>query len=232
MSDALLKRLRAEMAAEADPTRAPGQQAYMKSTMPYHGLTLAQVRTISKRVFADERFERCAGWRDEVLVLWRDAKFREERYAALELAADRRYGDCRGPDALPMFEEMITTGAWWDHVDGVAHLVGEMLRAHPREIRAAMRAWSKDKDMWKRRVSIICQVSFKKDTDLKLLYANIEPNLADRDFFIRKAIGWALRSYAWTDPAEIVRYVREHERFLSGLSRREALKNVPASMKV
>ena len=91
-----------------------------------------------------------------------------------------------------------------------------------------MRAWSEDKDMWKRRVSIICQVSFKKETDLKLLYANIEPNLADRNFFIRKAIGWALRSYAWTDPAEIVRYVREHEQVLSSLSRREALKNVPA----
>jgi 3-methyladenine DNA glycosylase AlkD len=78
-----------------------------------------------------------------------------------------------------------------------------------------------------RRVSIICQISSKQDTDLDLLYANIEPNLADRDFFIRKAIGWALRAYAWTDPAEVARYVRRHESQLSGLSRREALKNVP-----
>lgn len=89
-----------------------------------------------------------------------------------------------------------------------------------------MRDWSTDANLWKRRVSIICQLSFKRDTDLKLLYANIEPNLPDRDFFIRKAIGWALRQYAWTDPKEVARYVREHEAQLSGLSRREALKNI------
>jgi 3-methyladenine DNA glycosylase AlkD len=89
-----------------------------------------------------------------------------------------------------------------------------------------MRAWSTDPNLWKRRVSIICQLSFKRDTDLKLLYANIEPNLADRDFFIRKAIGWSLRAYAWTDPKEVARYVRTHKAELSGLSRREALKNI------
>ena len=89
-----------------------------------------------------------------------------------------------------------------------------------------MRRWSTDANMWKRRVSIICQLRFKGDTDLELLYRNIEPNLADREFFIRKAIGWALRQYAWTDPKEVARYVRGHEAQLSGLSRREALKNI------
>lgn len=89
-----------------------------------------------------------------------------------------------------------------------------------------MRAWSTDKDLWKRRVSIICQISFKRDTDLDLLYSNIEPNLTERNFFIRKAIGWALRAYAWTDPDEVERYVAQNEARLSGLSRREALKNV------
>jgi len=130
-----------------------------------------------------------------------------------------------------MFEEMIVTGAWWDYVDEVAHLVGDMLRGHPRELRPVMRRWSTDNNVWKRRVSIICQLSFKDRTDLRMLYANIKPNLADREFFIRKAIGWALRSYAWTDPAEVARYVRENESRLSGLSRREALKNVPPGMR-
>jgi len=89
-----------------------------------------------------------------------------------------------------------------------------------------MRRWSTDPSMWKRRVSIICQLGFKKDTDLELLYGNIEPNLGDREFFIRKAIGWALRQYAWTDPSEVARYVRANESRLSVLSRREALKNI------
>jgi 3-methyladenine DNA glycosylase AlkD len=93
-------------------------------------------------------------------------------------------------------------------------------------MRPLMRAWSTDEHLWRRRVSIICQISFKQETDLVLLYANIEPNLGDRDFFIRKAIGWALRAYAWTDPKEVARYVHAHESELSGLSRREALKNI------
>jgi len=125
-----------------------------------------------------------------------------------------------------MYEELITTGAWWDYVDEMAHHVGNLLRSHPEQIRPVMRAWSTDKDLWKRRVSIICQVSFKRDTDLGLLYANIEHNLEERNFFIRKAIGWALRSYAWTDPDEVARYVAANEARLSGLSRREALKNI------
>jgi 3-methyladenine DNA glycosylase AlkD len=127
---------------------------------------------------------------------------------------------------MPMLEEMIVEGAWWDYVDALAQVVGDLLRSHPKEIRPLMRAWSTDANLWKRRVSIICQLSFKRDTDLELLYANIESNLSDRDFFIRKAIGWALRQYAWTDPKEVARYVREHEAQLSGLSRREALKNI------
>jgi 3-methyladenine DNA glycosylase AlkD len=89
-----------------------------------------------------------------------------------------------------------------------------------------MRAWSTDSNLWKRRASIICQVAFKGETDVDLLYACIQPNLADRQFFIRKAIGWALRQYAWTDPAEVRRYVTANASRLSGLSRREALKNI------
>lgn len=227
----LLARLRADLKAEGDPARALGAQAYMKSTMPYHGVRMPRVRAIASNLFATARLEGCDGWRREVLAIWRGAKFREERYAALVLAADRRFRECRNPESLPMFEEMIVSGAWWDYVDEVAHVIGEMLRAHPREMRKAMRAWSTDANMWKRRVSIICQISFKEQTDLRLLYANIEPNLGDRDFFIRKAIGWALRSYAWTDPVEVARYVRENASRLSGLSIREALKNVPAAMR-
>ncbi|HWO46069.1 MAG TPA: DNA alkylation repair protein, partial [Methylomirabilota bacterium] len=145
----------------------------------------------------------------------------------MELAGQKRYTEFRTPGVMAMYEEMIVTGAWWDYVDEVAHLVGDLLRSHPKTIRPVMRKWSTAPNLWKRRVSIICQVSFKKDTDIDLLYANIEPNLTDRDFFIRKAIGWALRAYAWTDPDEVARYVRAHESQLSGLSRREALKNIP-----
>jgi 3-methyladenine DNA glycosylase AlkD len=220
--------MRSALAAAADAKRAQGMQAYMKSEMPYRGITAPDMRAISKRVIADHPPQSCAEWRAAVLELWREARFREERYAAIELLAHKRHQDCRTPDVLPLYEELITTGAWWDYVDGIAHHVGNLLRSYPEELRPAMRAWSTDTDLWKRRVSIICQISFKKDTDLGLLYANIEPNVAERNFFIRKAIGWALRAYAWTDPDEVARYVAANEARLSGLSRREALKNIPA----
>jgi 3-methyladenine DNA glycosylase AlkD len=223
---ALATAMRAALAAAADPERAPRMQAYMKSEMPYRGISAPDMRAICKRVFAEYPLSSCDEWRSAVLELWRDARFREERYAAIELVAHRPHRDCRMPDVLPMYEEMIVDGAWWDHVDAMAHHVGNLLRTHPAQMRPVMRGWSTDKDLWKRRVSIICQVSFKKDTDLDLLYSNIEPNLADRNFFIRKAIGWALRSYAWTDPKEVERYVKANEARLSGLSRREALKNI------
>ena len=80
--------------------------------------------------------------------------------------------------------------------------------------------------LWKRRTAILSQLTFKQDTDLDLLYDCIGPSLPSKEFFLRKAIGWALRQYAWIDPAEVERYVREHEDELSPLSRREALKNV------
>jgi 3-methyladenine DNA glycosylase AlkD len=127
-----------------------------------------------------------------------------------------------------MYEEMIVTGAWWDFTDAIApHRIGDyLLRTYAESLKPVMIAWSRSDDRWKRRSAIICQLGFKEATDLELLYACIEPNLDEGDFFIRKAIGWALRAYAWTDPAEISRYVREQDSHLSTLSRREALKNI------
>jgi 3-methyladenine DNA glycosylase AlkD len=218
--------MRSALAAAADHERAPRMQAYMKSEMPYRGMSAPDMRAISKRVIAEHPLRSCAEWRAAVLELWREADFREERYAAIELLAHKGHKECRTPEVLPLYEELITSGAWWDYVDEVAHHVGNLLRSYPEQIRPAMREWSTDEDLWKRRVSIICQISFKKDTDLDLLYSNIEPNVADRNFFIRKAIGWALRAYAWTDPDEVGRYVAANEARLSGLSRREALKNI------
>ena len=88
-----------------------------------------------------------------------------------------------------------------------------------------MRSWSRDPDKWKRRSSIICQLNRKHETDLSLLFDCIDPNLTDPDFFIRKGIGWALRSLAWTDLATVERYVERNAGRVSALTRREALKN-------
>jgi len=200
-------------------------QAYMKSTMPYYGLRLPQVRAICREVL-DGSSMTCDEWKGTIVEMWRRAGRREERYAAHYLLTLKRHRDCLTPRDMPMLEELVVTGAWWDHVDELAMVIGDLLRKHPKQMRPLMRRWSNDPNMWKRRVSIICQLRFKQDTDLELLYANIEPNLDDKEFFIRKAIGWALRQFAWTNPKEVARYVRAHEKQLSGLSKREALKNI------
>ena len=125
-----------------------------------------------------------------------------------------------------MFEEMVVTGAWWDFVDEIAtHRLRELLERYPRGMSRRMRSWSRDQNLWKRRSSIICQINRKDETDLDLLFDCIEPNLSHRDFFVRKAIGWALRDLAWTDLGTVETYVERHYDRLSPLSRREALKN-------
>jgi 3-methyladenine DNA glycosylase AlkD len=166
-------------------------------------------------------------WRRDVLGIWRGARFREERYAAIELTGDRLARPFQRMDALPMYEEMVVTGAWWDLVDALAtKRLGEILKNEPAPMRKAMRAWSRSDDLWRRRSAILCQNSFKKDTDLDFLFACIEPSLGSKEFFLRKAIGWALRQYAWTDPQEVVRWVEANRARLAPLSVREALKNV------
>lgn len=199
----------------------------MKSAMPFHGVGAVPLRAICRKIFAAHPVTNVGSWRRDVLEIWRGASFREERYAAIELTGDRRARPFQTMATLPMYEEMIVTGAWWDLVDALAtKRLGEILRNEPAPMRKAMRAWSRSDDMWKRRGAILCQNSFKKDTDLELLFACIEPSLGSKEFFLRKAIGWALRSYAWTDARPVVQYVEKNRVRLAPLSIREALKNV------
>ena len=202
-------------------------QIYMKSEMPYYGIKAPERRAIQREVFARYPLESFEEWRDTVLALWRGAKFREERYAAMELANDRAYAGYQLLKALPIHEEMIVDGAWWDFVDAIAiESVGGLLRKYPGSMKPRMRAWSKSRDMWKRRSSILCQIKSRDGTDLDLLYECIERSMEDSDFFIRKGIGWALREYGKTDPREVLRYVRANRDRLSGISKREAMKPV------
>ncbi len=223
----LLRPVRKALERVAQKDRAPAMQAYMKSAMPYHGVPIPIVRRLCKVIFADLPFSSAYQWQQHVLELWRNAQYREERYAALQLAGDPRARSFQTPAAMKLYEEMIVTGAWWDYVDEIAvHRVGSLLRQYPLPMKRKMLSWSKSTNIWKRRTSILCQLGFKSGTDLSLLYACIEPSLASPEFFLRKSIGWALRQYARIDPSEVKRYVRINHDRLSALSRREALKHV------
>ena len=222
----LAETLRAKLSAVADPKRAPGMQAYMKSAMPYLGVSTVPMRQVCKSLFADLAWPDGAAWQADVLAIWRGAEYREERYAAIELTGVRAARAFQHMDALAMYEEMIVDGAWWDYFDAIAtQRFWTILENDRAAMKAAMLVWSRDENMWKRRSAILCQIRAKAKTDLDFLHACIEPSLDSNAFFLRKAIGWALREYAWTDPEEVRRYVAGNETRLSGLSRREALKH-------
>ena len=211
----------------ADPRKALGMQAYMKSEMPYLGVQTPQLRKAVKAVFTAYPLPSFEEWRDTVLELWRAARYREERYAAIELAGHSRYKGFRTLAVLPVYEEMIVSGAWWDYVDAIAtRQLGELLRRYPVELCLILREWAVSDDIWKRRSAVLAQLNFKRDTDLKLLYDCIRPSIGSAEFFLRKGIGWALRQYARTDPQEVIRFVRRHEAQLSPLTKREALKHL------
>jgi 3-methyladenine DNA glycosylase AlkD len=206
--------------------------------MPYHGLTTPTVRGIVRDLLADGSPmppDRDA-WESTVRELWDHATHREERYAAIAIARHRSSKPYRDTGALDLYRHMIESGAWWDLVDEIAtHLVHDELVAQWDRTAPIMRAWSVDADMWVRRTAILCQNGSKLQTDTALLRDVIVPNLevgryADakgrQDFFIRKAIGWALREYSYHAPAWVAAFVDDHRDAMAGLTVREALRRL------
>ena len=227
----VVREVRMRLADAADPTKAPPMQAYMKSEMPFRGVVSPALKQLCRCVFDARRLEDRSAWRSAVLSLWDGARFREERDAALSLAAHRYYRGYQDIDTLELYRHLVETGAWWDFVDAIAsRSVGPILRARFDEVAPTMRTWAVDEHMWVRRTAILCQLAAKAETDPELLTYAVDANLDDsrfgKEFFIRKAVGWALREYAKTDPTWVVDFVGRRSTRLSGLSRREALKNV------
>ena len=222
----LVQAIRAGLAELADPAKAPAMQAYMKSAMPFRGVAKPERSALLKRVQAAHTLPDRVTFSATVLELWRAAEFREERYAAIDLSGHRTYRRWQDPDLVPVYEEMIVGGAWWDYVDEVAiRRIGPILREHRPRMTPIVLAWAHDGDLWRRRTAIICQVGAKEETDTDLLTRAIEPAIAEPEFFLRKGIGWALRDYAKTAPDWVRCFVDDHPG-LSGLSRREALKHI------
>ena len=225
----LVDTIRAELARHADPARAAGQQRYMKSTMPYRGLTAPQLTAVLRPILADPGFRIADrdGWEATIRTLWDEVAYREEWYAAIALARHRTYRPWVDSESMPLWRHLVVTGAWWDVVDEVAtHLVRDVLEGSPDVEGLRLREWAVDDDLWLRRTAIICQLGRKDRLDESLLADAIEPNLADRDFFLRKAIGWALRDHARIAPDWVRAFVDAHAGELSGLSRREATRHL------
>lgn len=215
---------RRALLAHADPGRIAQMQAYLKTEQPFLGVMadgrVEVVRDVDARFPAADVRENDR----QVAALWREPE-REMQYVAVGLA--RRRKKLVGAGSLPLYERMIREGAWWDLVDEIAiHVVGVAALAEPDTLRAAMDRWIEDPDMWIRRTAIIFQNRHKLRTDEARLLRYCLACAHEKEFFIRKAIGWALRDYAKTNPEAVRSFVEKHRERLSGLSIREALKHL------
>lgn len=230
--------IRDGLRSRADPVRAGRMASYMKHKQPFRGVASPEVRLL----FAEgwRRFQpRDYGAYEQVMrELWGNSSgdggsggggsgeggFREERYAAIRLGERARA--FRLPQALELYEWMVVTGQWWDLVDVTAsNLIGPLIRLHPR-LRPRVFGYIDSDDMWLRRTALLSQLNLKEQTDVEALGAMILKTAHEREFFIRKAIGWVLRQYARTDPGFVRSFVARHGERLSPLSRKEALRNL------
>jgi 3-methyladenine DNA glycosylase AlkD len=219
----VLSRLTTLYPAAADDQRAPAMRAYMRDQFPFLGIPGPQQRILAREVVAGLPRPAEDDLRQIALACW-DRSEREYQYFACGWL--RRHAKVCTAGFLDTAHHLVVTKSWWDTVDALAaHLVGPLVARHP-ELVSTMDDWARDENIWLARTAILHQLSFKEATDEARLYRYCLLRADHRDFFIRKAIGWALREYAKTAPERVRAFVRSHEARLSGLSVREALKNL------
>ena len=216
--------VQAELAAAADADKAAPMAAYLKTDQPFYGVQKAGRTPIVRRLASSFPPPDRAAYEAVVRALW-DLPYREEQYVAVGYA--RAFPAHITAASMPLYRDLIVEGAWWDLVDEIAsRLVGVALLEERPEVTPIIRGWIGDPDLWLRRTSIIAQLIHKDRTDTTLLADACVANLSDPDFFIRKAIGWALRQYARTDADWVRRFLATHESEMAPLSVREASKHL------
>ena len=221
--EALLERLEQRLEGARNPERALGTAQYMRNQFAYYGISSPALRAIARDVLADERPPDESRLRAIADAYWKRDE-REWQYFACSYV--RTNIGRASPRFLSAAKELITTKSWWDTVDTLAaHTVGALVAATPK-LGATMDEWIDSENMWVVRTAILHQLTYKRRTNADRLFDYCLRRSVDTEFFIRKAIGWALREYSKSDPDAVQRFVTDNERRLSGLSKREALKRI------
>jgi 3-methyladenine DNA glycosylase AlkD len=219
-SEAYLDRLVAAFEDARDPDRAPAMSAYMRNQFPFLGLGSQRWRELVRQARQGAGRPTQQDVTDLVLALWERPE-REYQYAGA--AEVRRHAPGATPAFLPVVERLITTKSWWDTVDVLAVHGAGVLVANEPGTRAEMDRWLASEDLWLRRSALLHQLLWRDRTDAGWLFAACLRLAGERDFFIRKAIGWSLREFSKTDRAAVTSFVEANAGVLSPLSRREAL---------
>ncbi len=206
----------------ADRACAPAMEKYMLNQFPFFGIKAPDRRKLLSEFVKINGYPDPPALEEVVQRLW-NMEERELHYAGMEIAARKQFLNDESRTGL--YRQMITTKSWWDTVDFIAaNLAGPWLRIYPHSIRPVTGEWMDSGNMWLQRSALLFQLRYREKTDTELLFQYIEKLSGSGEFFIRKAIGWALREYSKTDPILVEQFTNSHK--LSGLSRREALKNI------
>lgn len=215
-----VERIVATLGARGDADRAAAMAAYMRGKFPFLGVPTNERRALHKSALGGMPAPSEADLTELSRALYALPQ-REHQYVAVDHLV-RWVGQC-GPGFLAVARELITTKSWWDTVDGLAaQVVGPLVMAYP-ELTAEMDRWVDDPGIWVARTAILHQLRYKTRTDADRLFTYCERRAGDREFFIRKAIGWALREYSKTDPAAVQAFIAQNDTNLSGLSKREGM---------
>ncbi|WP_285572060.1 DNA alkylation repair protein [Streptomyces sp. RTGN2] len=223
LADTVLERLTVLYPTAADPVRARSAAAYMKDVAPFLGIPTPRRRALSRTVLEGTPRPDEADCTAIALRCWALPE-REYHYFAVDYL--RRHVARCSSGFVPVLRHLLSTVSWWDTVDLLAaHVAGPLVAAGP-ELRRTMDEWIEDDDLWIARTALLHQLRFKEATDSRRLFAYCLRRAGHPDFFIRKAIGWALREYAKTDPRAVRDFVDGARDRLSPLSVREATKHL------
>jgi 3-methyladenine DNA glycosylase AlkD len=207
----------------ANPAQAGPMKKYMRDQFEYLGIKSPQMAALNKEFIKEYGLPPIDQLDEISRDLW-SLPQREFQYVATGLAS--RLENKLEPEFMTTIEYLIITKSWWDTVDSIAGgIVGTQFKRFPPVKAKYLKKWRKSDNFWLRRTTLLFQLGYKEETDFDLLCELIKENLGSDEFFINKAIGWALRQYAWTNPASVKKFVKA-TKDLHPLSQREALKNL------
>jgi 3-methyladenine DNA glycosylase AlkD len=192
---------------------------YMKDHFPFLGIKSPLRKELEKQFFRETGILKEEFNQEFVEGLWEKDE-REYQYTAITYMG--KFIKKFPKDAIQFLEKLLTTKSWWDSVDSIAPLVGEMARSYPELIDETLNHWSVDDNFWLRRSAILFQLKYKQQTNEDLLYDYMVKNADSKEFFIQKAIGWALREYSKTNPESVRLFIEGNQ--LAPLSSREGSK--------
>ena len=221
MSSTYLKLLQKSFREKGNKVYANKQAKYMKNRFVFYGLSAPERRKIQKAFLVKEYLPQKQEAYVIIKKLWLKPQ-RELHYFAQELAY--KYQKQVERLDIELYEYLITQNSWWDTVDFIAsNLVGNYFTNFPDEQELFLEKWMQSENIWLQRTCVIFQLKYKQDTNTKILYDCITQLIGSKEFFINKAIGWALREYGKTNPNWVINFVKNHTQ-LANLSKREALR--------